>query len=111
MEDHVWSDPRVWETINDDYVLISLYVDDKTALPEEYQISKYTNNKVRTIGKMWSDLQTDWYKVNSQPYYVLLDHNLNKLVQPVGYTPNVEEYLRFLKSGVEAFNQQPVAAR
>ncbi len=105
MEDHVWSDPRVWETINDDYVLISLYVDDKTALPEEYQISKYTQNKVRTIGKMWSDLQTDWYKVNSQPYYVLLDHDLQTLVTPVGYTPDVDEYLNFLKSGVTSFNR------
>lgn len=105
MEDHVWSDPRVWETINDEYVLISLYVDDKTTLPEEYQISKYTQNKVRTVGKMWSDLQTDWYKVNSQPYYVLLDHDLNTLVTPVGYTPNVDEYLSFLKSGVAGFNR------
>ncbi len=105
MEDHVWSDPRVWETINDEYVLISLYVDDKTALPEEYQISKYTQNKVRTIGKMWSDLQTDWYKVNSQPYYVLLDHDLNTLVTPVGYTPDVDEYLSFLKRGVAGFNR------
>ena len=105
MEDFVWSDPRVWELINNDYILVSLYVDDKTPLPKEFRVSKYTGNKVSSVGKLWSDFQRDRYKVNSQPYYVLLDHQLNKLAEPIGYTPDKDRYLQYLKDGLSAFRK------
>ena len=106
MEDNVWSDPKVWELINEKYVLVSLYVDDKTSLPEEHQISKYTNNKVSTVGKLWSDLQRVRFKSNSQPYYVLMDHNEQLLAQPKGYTPDVNDYISFLNKGINQFEEQ-----
>ena len=105
MEDFVWSDPRVWELINNDYILVSLYVDDKTPLPKEFRVSKYTGNKVSSVGKLWSDLQRDRYQVNSQPYYVLLDHHLNKLAEPIGYTPDKDRYLQYLKDGLSTFRK------
>jgi len=105
MEDFVWSDPRVWKVINNDYILVSLYVDDKTSLPKEFRVSKYTGNKVPTVGKLWSDFQRSRYQVNSQPYYVLLDHQLNELADPIGYTPDVDQYLQFLKDGLSAFRK------
>ena len=106
MEDNVWSDPKVWEIINEKYVLISLYVDDKTSLPDELQKSKYTNNSVKTVGRLWSDLQRVRFKANSQPYYVLLDHNEAPLVDPRGYTPSINEYINFLKEGVSNFEKK-----
>ena len=109
MEDHIWSQDKVWAAINSKYVLVSLYVDDKSSLPEEFQVSKYTGNRVRTVGKLWSDLQRKWYNSNSQPYYVVLDHDLNKVIDPIGYTPNADNYLQYLNAGVDAFNQRQLA--
>jgi len=106
MEDFVWSDPEVWEMINDHYILVSLYVDDKTTLPEEFRVSKYTGNKVKSIGKLWSDFQRERYKVNSQPYYVLLDHQMNELMKPIGYTPDKDQYLSYLKEGLKRFKEK-----
>lgn len=111
MEDYVWSDERVWEILNNEYVLVSLYVDDKTLLPDEYRVSKYTNNKVRSVGKLWSDMQTEWFKANSQPYYVLLDHNETVLVNPPkGYTPDVQEYINYLNQGIVEYNKKKTLA-
>lgn len=112
MEDYVWSDPKVWEILNEKYILVSLYVDDKTNLPEEFQISKYTNNKVRSVGKLWSDMQTEWFKANSQPYYVLMDHNETILIDPpMGYTPNVQEYVDYLNQGINEFRSRKSTAQ
>lgn len=111
MEDYVWSDPAIWDLINEKFVLVSLYVDDKTPLPEAFQTSPYTGNEVRTVGKMWSDYQTTQYKANAQPYYVLLDHELEKLVPAKGYTPDVEAYKAFLESGLDAFHSQELVQR
>lgn len=111
MEDYVWSDSKVWDKINNEYVLISLYVDDKTSLPEEYQVSPYTGNTVRTVGKLWSDYQTEVYKANAQPFYVLLDHDMNKLAPTQGYTPDVDDYLEFLNSGVTQFRKKNLVNR
>lgn len=111
MEDFVWSDPKVWDKINDEYVLVSLYVDDKTPLPEAYQTSPHTGNKVRTVGRLWSDYQTAVYKANAQPFYVLLDHDMNTLVPTKGYTPDVDEYLSFLNAGVQQFRKQGLASK
>ncbi len=104
MEDNVWSDPEVWKKLNNDYVLISLYVDDTTVLPEKEQtISKTTGKKIETLGNKWSDFQTTKFQTNSQPYYVAIDTTGNILSKPMAYEPNVKIYADFLQKGIEDF--------
>ncbi len=106
MEDYVWSDPRILSILNKEVVLISLYVDDKRALPlEEQYISKETGKKIKTVGNKWSDFQITRYKANAQPYYLVLDTEEKSLNQAVGYMPDIEEYEQWLKSGIQKFNQ------
>lgn len=101
MEDNVWSHPDILKRLREDYVLISLYVDDKTKIPEDQQqVSVIDGKKVKTIGKKWSDLQTSVYKTNSQPYYILLDNKGQKLAQPRGYTPDIDTYRQYLDEGL-----------
>lgn len=105
MEDNVWSDNTVLSLLNNEYVLISLYVDDKTELPESEQyISKTTNRKVKTIGNKWSDFETTRFKTNSQPFYVLTDHDGNLLSVPIGYDTSIQGYIKFLKEGIDKFH-------
>jgi thiol:disulfide interchange protein len=104
MEDNVWSDPIVWAKLNNNYVLISLYVDDTSELPQSEQIiSKTTGKKIKTVGNKWSNFQTEKFQTNSQPYYVLIDTNGNKLTEPVAYEPNVNNYSAFLQKGIDNF--------
>src|SRR5690606_24199159 len=85
MEAGVWPDKNVYQTLSNEYVIIQLYVDDKTNLPKEEQvISEFSGKKVKTIGNKWSDFQAAKFNSNSQPYYVLLDHAGNLLSQPSG---------------------------
>lgn len=107
MEDNVWVDPRVLERLNKDYILVSLYVDDKTSLPEaEKHISKTTGNKIKTIGNKWSDMQTERFGTNSQPYYVLLDANEQMLNKPTGYDPDIEKFIAFLDEGKKVYSNK-----
>ncbi len=100
MEDNVWSNPKVMKRLAERYVLISLYVDDKTPLPEKDQIvSASSGRKIRSTGNKWSDFQARVYQTNSQPYYVLLDNKGKMLAEPRGYTPDVEAYVEFLDEG------------
>ncbi len=101
MEDNVWSDPKVLKKLSEYYVLISLYVDDKEALPEAQQYeSKTTGKKIKTTGNKWSDLQSRIYQTNAQPYYVLLDNNGKLLAHPRGYTPEIDLYTKYLDEGL-----------
>lgn len=105
MEDNVWSNNTVLGLLRDKYVLISLYVDDKTDLPENEQyISKTTGKKVITIGNKWSDFETTQFKTNSQPYYVLTDLEGNLLTAPKAYDSSTERYISFLNEGLKNFN-------
>lgn len=100
MEENVWSDPKVLSIINNDYVLVSLYVDDKTELPDDMQyVSKTTGEKVETFGEKWSDMETERFKSNTQPLYVLMNNNDTPIADPKGYTPDVDQYVEFLKQG------------
>ena len=102
MEDNVWSDPSVKSVLNDDMVLISLYVDDKRMLPESEQyISEVTGKKVRTIGNKWSDFQIKMFNTNAQPYYVVLDYDGNVFGEPKVYDTNVQSYLDWLHDGIK----------
>lgn len=95
MEQSVWTDPRVARILNEEYILISLYVDDKTPLPEKIVIDN--NTILRTVGDKWSYLQRTKFGVNAQPFYAPLDANGNLLIQPYAFDENVEHFLRFLK--------------
>lgn len=105
MEQNVWVEPEVLSILKNDVVLISLYVDDKRPLPvgKEVDSKLKPGKKLKYIGQKWSELQTIKYKTNSQPFYVLIDHNEDNLNQPVAYTPDVEEYFTWLKDGVSKF--------
>ena len=104
MEERVWSDSRVLQTLKNDIVLISLYVDDKRKLPESEQyISSLNGKKVTTIGKKWSEFQIHKYKANAQPYYVLLDHEGANLNEYSAYNPDIEIYLAWLQEGIRNF--------
>jgi len=104
MEINVWSDEKVLAVLKNDVVLISLYVDDKRDLPKEEQtVSKTTGNEIVTIGDKWTDFIITRYKTNTQPFYVLIDLNEQKLNEPISYTPNAQEYLAWLKQGVVNF--------
>ncbi|GAB5400187.1 MAG: thioredoxin family protein [Aureisphaera sp.] len=103
MEEQVWSDPEIFKSISEDYILISLYVDDRKELEdaEKFNYLKPSGGtkKIKTIGDKWATFQTINFGNNSQPYYVLLDSELNLLSTPVGYTPDSDEYLQWLKEG------------
>lgn len=106
MEERVWSENSVFNLINNEYVLISLYVDDKRNLPKEEQyVSEVTGKSIETIGNKWSEFQTIRYKANAQPYYVLLDNEGENLNEAIGYTPNVETYTAWLKEGLEKYTK------
>ncbi|TDE53338.1 protein-disulfide reductase DsbD family protein [Flavobacterium sp. GT3P67] len=106
MEDYVWSDPRILQILNNEVVLISLYVDDKRELPiNEQYISKETGKKIKSIGNKWSDFQITRYKANAQPYYIILDTKEKSLNQPAGYMPDIAEYEQWLKLGIEQFKK------
>ncbi|WP_316818531.1 protein-disulfide reductase DsbD family protein [Pedobacter nyackensis] len=107
MEANVWSDKAVYSKLNNDYVIISLYVDDKTELEEsEKYKSTFSGKDVKTIGNKWSDVQASKFNSNSQPYYVLLGHDEQPLVKPSGANRNITEYLQFLESGLTAFKKK-----
>jgi thiol:disulfide interchange protein DsbD len=105
MEVDVWSDSKVLDIIKNDYVLVSLYVDDKTELPAEQQIiSKATGEKIETYGDKWSDMETSLFKSNTLPLYALVDKDGVLLTPIKGYTPDVQEYVMFLQDGKSKFN-------
>jgi thiol:disulfide interchange protein len=109
MEEHVWPEPDVYKFLKDEYVLISLYVDEKVELPEAEQkvlpMKSGGTKKIRTIGHKWEYFQTENFDNNSQPWYVLLSPDGKMLNHPVGYTPDSDEYSSFLQCGLDRFNE------
>ncbi|MEO9571542.1 MAG: cytochrome c biogenesis protein CcdA [Polaribacter sp.] len=105
MEQNVWPKPEVLNILKNDVVLISLYVDDKRPLAagEVVESQLKPGKKLKYIGQKWSELQTIKYKANSQPFYVLMGHKEENIIDPVAYTPDVEEYHTWLKTGVSKF--------
>lgn len=107
MEQNVWPKPEVLNILKNDVVLISLYVDDKRPLEagEIVESKLKPGKKLKYIGQKWSELQTIKYKANTQPFYVLMDHNEANLLDPVSYTPDVEDYHNWLKQGISKFKK------
>lgn len=100
MEANVWTDPEVAKRLREDVILVSLYVDDKRELPLDEQVTRKLGNKdfsIKTIGNKWSYFQAERFKINSQPYYVLIDASENTLGVFEGYDSSVESYLKFLE--------------
>ena len=110
MEEQVWSDSEVKRTLAEDVVLISLYVDERTPLDEDEQYETTIagkKKKVRTVGDKWTVLQAETYKTNSQPYYVILDHNENQLGVSANYQDygEVDLFKTWLQEGIDEFYQ------
>ena len=107
MEVAVWSDPRVKGIIDNDYVLISLYVDDKTKLPEIVEKEELGKTvKLRTVGDKWSYLQRNKFGANAQPYYVLVDNEGFPIAPWRAYNKDTEAFIHFLKNGIKKYNQK-----
>lgn len=107
MEANVWSSPEVLRRLQEDYIVVALYVDDKKKLPEEeWYVSEYDGKKKKTIGKQNADLQIRKYNVNAQPYYVLLDGNGNDLAEPTAYDLDVNKFVEFLDEGKKNFKSK-----
>lgn len=108
MEAAVLSDPRVKEIIDNDFVLISLHVDDKTALPQIIEVEE--NGKIiklRTVGDKWSRLQRHKFGANAQPFYVLLDTAAIPIAPWYAYDENINNFINFLKTGLRRFTDGP----
>ncbi len=105
MEDNVWVRDEVKRMFMEDFVVVSLFVDLRTKLPEEEQyISETTGKRVRNIGNKWTDFQITRYHRNTQPYYVILDHNENEVVDGKGYESDADQFITWLKKGLENYN-------
>ena len=109
MEDNVWGEEGILPLISDEYVLVSLYVDERKELEEPY-MSKLSGKKMRNVGNKWADFQAIHFETNSQPYYVLVapqeDGSFKVLNKPVAYTEDAKEYQSFLECGLEQFKAQ-----
>lgn len=106
MEASVWPDKEVLKRLKEDYVLISLYVDDKTGLAEnEKYTSSFSGKNIKTIGQKWSDFQASAFGTNSQPYYVIAGHDGKPLVSPQAFNLDIDNYIDFLNSGKLAFDR------
>lgn len=108
MEEQVWSDPKVKKMLSSEVVLISLYVDERTKLPKEEQYETEIagkKKKVKTVGDKWTVLQIEKYKTNSQPYYVVMDHEENQLGSSANYQDHgkVDLFQNWLQEGINAF--------
>lgn len=107
MEQNVWAKDKVLNVLKNDVVLISLYVDDKRPLPNGLEIDSKLRpgKKLKYIGQKWSEFQTIKYKTNAQPFYVLMGHNEENLIDPVAYMPDVDDYYNWLKEGISKFQK------
>lgn len=111
MEAAVWPDKEVYRILTQEYIVIQLYVDDKTELlPEEQYVSSFSGKKIRTIGNKWSDVQASKFNSNSQPYYVMMDPFTEEvMITPKGADYNAESYAAYLMKGVNAFKERVAA--
>lgn len=107
MEESVWPDPTVLRLLNEEYILVSLYVDDRTDLvAEEQYVSSFSGKNIRRIGQKWSDLQQSRFGVNAQPYYVVTDENGEQLIPAQAYNEDIPNYINFLERGLETFKNK-----
>lgn len=107
MEFAVWTDPKVSDIINNDYVLITLYVDNKTPLSSPVKIMENgTERTLRTVGDKWSYLQRVKFGANAQPFYVLIDNEGKPLNKSYSYDESIPKYIEFLQTGLENYKKE-----
>ena len=107
MELAVWTDMKVADLINNDYVLITLYVDNKTRLPEPVKVMENgTERTLRTVGDKWSYLQRVKFGANAQPFYVLIDNEGKPLNKSYSYDEDIDKYVDFLQAGLNNYNKK-----
>jgi thiol:disulfide interchange protein len=103
-EGGVWMDDKIRPLLQNDFVIVSLYCDDRDPLPEsEWKYSEAIKGKIKTVGNKWSDYQVRKYGQISQPLYIIADSEGNDLTDPIGYTPDIDDYLGFLEGGLKKF--------
>jgi thiol:disulfide interchange protein DsbD len=105
MEEKVWSKPKILSILKEEVVMISLYVDDRTPLPKDDIYENENGKEIDTYGKKWSDFAITKYKANIQPYYILMGHDEENLNKPVGYTPDIDLYEKWLRDGIDKFKK------
>ena len=106
MEAAVWTDPQVADKLNNDFVLVSLYVDDKTPLDKPIEVMENGKKRtLRTIGDKWSYLQRNKFGANAQPFYVIIDSNGNPLAGSYSYDENISKYTEFLDKGLKNYKK------
>ena len=106
MELAVWTDPKVSKLLDDEYVLITLYVDEKTKLPEPVKVTENgTERTLRTVGDKWSYLQRSKFGANAQPFYVLLDNEGKPLNKSYSYDEDIDKYVEFLETGLKNYKK------
>lgn len=103
MEQNVWSDKTVKRILNNEFVMVSLFVDDRERLENAEEIDGKT---LRYVGDKWLHLQQTRYNTNAQPYYVITDANLNTLIEPRAYNKDVQAYIQYLENGIKAFKEK-----
>ena len=107
MEARVWSDPEVLKRLKNDFIMLALYVDDKKELPEsDWYTSTYDNKIKKTIGRQNADLQITKFNNNAQPFYIILDHNEELLLEPKSYDLSISNFISFLEAGKGAFKSK-----
>lgn len=107
MEARVWSDPQVLKRLKNNFVMVALYVDDKTGLPESaWYKSTYDKKIKKSIGKQNADFQITKFNNNAQPYYVTLDNDGKILVEPIAYNLDINNFVAFLDASVEAYEKR-----
>jgi thiol:disulfide interchange protein DsbD len=110
MEENVWPQKEVKDLIEKEFILVSLYVDDRTMLPKEQQFiftsSDGSKREIRTLVDKYSTFQIENFGVSSQPYYAIIDPNEKLLTKPVAYMPDASEYAAWLKCGVDAYKSR-----
>lgn len=110
MEENVWTNPEVYNYIKENYILVSLYVDDRKKLPAEQRILNYNTKTgdtkdIITIGDKWATFEAENFNQTTQPLYGILNTREQLMNHPVGYTPDAAEYLKWLQCGKEAFDR------
>ncbi len=110
MEENVWTDPEVYKLMKENFIVVSLYVDDKKELPAEKQFTYTTKEKtekeIEKVGDLWATFETENFSSNAQPLYVIISTDEQLLSNPVGYTPNAKEYLKWLECGLQTFRDK-----
>lgn len=106
MESKVFRDPRILDMFRNDFVMVALYMDDKTVLPKEEWVTTPSGKVLKSLGKINSQFAKDRYGINAQPYYIIADHEGNELVPTRSYDLDVEAFVKFLNDGKKAYQEQ-----